>query len=82
MEGKIDDLKKTVPYFVKILNSQIPYIKQAQKLSPHPLKLFGNPWLAPDWVKTNITLNQLKGEVGGEYYQIWAHYFVKYEQFF
>ncbi len=55
---------------MKNLNSQIPYIKEAQKLSPHPLKLFGNPWLAPDWVKTNITLNQLKGEVGGEYYNI------------
>jgi glucosylceramidase len=49
----------------------------AQKLSPYKLKLFGSPWVAPDWIKTNDTFNKIKGEIGGEYYQIWANYFVK-----
>jgi O-glycosyl hydrolase len=54
----------------------------AQKLSPHQIKLFGSPWSPPAWMKTNHKFQaggQLRGEVGGEYYQIFADYFVKYE---
>jgi glucosylceramidase len=52
----------------------------AQKLSPHQIKLFGSPWSPPAWMKTNHKFQaggQLRGEVGGEYYQIFADYFVK-----
>jgi glucosylceramidase len=59
---------------------QIPYIKMAQKLSPHKIKLFGSPFSPPAWMKTNNQFKggaPLKGEIGGEYYQTWANYFVK-----
>jgi glucosylceramidase len=65
----------------KVLNFnygfKIPFVKMAQRLSPHELKLFSSPWIAPDWIKTNISSNKLKGDIGGEYYQYWANYFVK-----
>ena len=53
----------------------------AQKLSPHEIKLFGSPWSPPAWMKTNNKFNEsgsLRGEVGGEYYQTWADYFVRF----
>ena len=56
---------------------KIPYIKTAEKLSTSPLKLFGSPWIASQWVRTEVKTNQLKGEIGGEYYQIWANYLIK-----
>ncbi len=52
----------------------------AQKLSPHNIKLFGSPWSPPAWMKTNHKFDggaPLRGEVGGEYYQTGANYFVK-----
>jgi glucosylceramidase len=54
----------------------------AQKLSPHKIKLIGSPWSPPAWMKTNTKFyagGQLRGEVGGEYYQVFADYFIKYE---
>ena len=45
------------------------------------MKFFGSPWVAPNWMKTakdSKYPNQLKGETGGEYYDIWAKYLVKY----
>ena len=53
----------------------------AQKLSPHEIKLFGSPWSPPAWMKTNHKFNEsgsLRGEVGGDYYQTWANYFVRF----
>ncbi len=45
------------------------------------IKLFGSPWSPPAWMKVNDSAIDkgapLKGEVGGEYYQTWANYFVK-----
>ncbi len=55
----------------------------AQKLSPHKIKLFGSPWNFPQWMLTAYKENKtacnrlIKGEVGGEYYQSLANYFVK-----
>jgi len=43
---------------------------------------FGSPWSSPGWMKTNGKINNggyLKGQPGGEYYKIFANYFVKYE---
>ena len=59
---------------------QIPFIQLAKKLSPHKIRFFGSPWSSPAWMKTNGELNHggtLIGEPGGEYYQIWANYYVK-----
>jgi glucosylceramidase len=60
---------------------QIPYISRALKVSPHKIKLMGSPSSPPSWMKTNNKFNEsgaLRGAVGGQYYQTWANYFVKY----
>ena len=52
----------------------------AKKLSSHNLKLFGSPWSAPAWMKTNgqiIHGGFLIGKPGEKYYKTWANYFVK-----
>ncbi|CAG2176560.1 unnamed protein product [Oppiella nova] len=62
------------------LEWKIPYIQRALKVSPHKIKFFGSPWSPPSWMKTNHMFNhggELRGTVGGEYYQSWANYFVK-----
>ena len=61
-------------------NYKIPLIKQAQQKSGGNLKLFSTPWSAPGWMKTNGDMKghgQLKGDVGGEYYQAFALYYYK-----
>ncbi|CAG2107754.1 unnamed protein product [Medioppia subpectinata] len=60
---------------------KIPYIKLAQKLSPHRVKLIATSWSPPAWMKTIEKIKvfaPLKGEPGGEYYQILANYLVKF----
>ncbi|CAG2180025.1 unnamed protein product, partial [Oppiella nova] len=60
---------------------KIPYIKQAQSVCPHTLKLIGSNWSPPVWMKQIeefIAFSELKGEVGGQYYQILANYYVKF----
>jgi glucosylceramidase len=54
-------------------------MKLAQKVSKHKIKLLGTPWSPPIWMKdiANTKVVSLKGPVGGEYYQIFADYFVK-----
>ena len=49
-------------------------------MATHELRLFGSPWSAPKWMKTNNDLSHggsIKGDVGSEYWQIWAKYFVQ-----
>ncbi|CAG2174041.1 unnamed protein product [Oppiella nova] len=63
------------------LEWKIPYIQRALKVSPHKIKLFGSPWSPPSWMKTNHKFNEsgvIRGDIGGEYYQTWANYFVKF----
>ncbi|XP_054155075.1 putative glucosylceramidase 3 [Oppia nitens] len=66
------------------LDYKIPYIQKAQSLATHPLKVFGSPWSAPGWMKESyyktepVVGGHIKGPVGGEYWQIYATYFVKY----
>ncbi|XP_015911186.2 lysosomal acid glucosylceramidase [Parasteatoda tepidariorum] len=60
---------------------KIPYIQSANALSKNQLLLFGSPWSAPAWMKTNGAMNgkgELIGEPGGQYYQTWADYFVRF----
>lgn len=63
---------------------QIPYLKRAQELSKKKLLIFGSPWSAPAWMKTNDNMTgngTLKGQPGGPYYKSWAQYFVRYKYF-
>ncbi|KAK6750033.1 hypothetical protein RB195_002184 [Necator americanus] len=63
------------------LSIQIPYIIQAQQLSQNKTKFFSSPWSAPAWMKSNGHMKGggvLKGKEGGEYYQTWANYFVRF----
>jgi hypothetical protein len=74
---------KAVIFYVVLM--QIPYIKQALNLTEGKLRLFGSPWSAPYWMKTdhNMTGNgSLIGQPGGPYFKAWANYFVKYGFFF
>ncbi len=57
-------------------------MKLAKTKGTHKVKYFGSPWAAPAWMKTNGRINggaPLKGQPGGEYFKIFANYFVKYE---
>lgn len=60
---------------------KIPYIKMANELSPHKVKIYASPWSPPAWMKTNKKFNEggfLIGEPGTHYWKIWAKYFVKF----
>jgi glucosylceramidase len=54
-------------------------MKLAQNVSKHKIKLYDSPWSPPVWIKDNANIKNgtLKEPVGGEYYQIFADYFVK-----
>ncbi|XP_054158439.1 putative glucosylceramidase 3 [Oppia nitens] len=63
------------------LDYKIPYIQKAKQLATHEIRLYGSPWSAPAWMKTNDNLvhgGTLIGPVGSEYWQIYAKYLVKY----
>ncbi|XP_041035735.1 lysosomal acid glucosylceramidase isoform X3 [Carcharodon carcharias] len=60
---------------------KIPIIQAAKALSKRPLYLFASPWTAPAWMKTNnstIGKGTLKGKPGGQYYKLWANYFIRF----
>ena len=50
-------------------------------MSNRNISLFGSPWSAPAWMKTNQNMTgkgSLIGAPGGKYYKTWAQYFVRY----
>lgn len=64
----------------------IRYIKDAMVKNPE-LKIFGSPWSAPAWMKTNNNMNNggylrgvTTGAVDSNYMKAWALFFVKYVQ--
>lgn len=62
---------------------KIPFIQKAASLANEELLLFGSPWSAPAWMKTNNAMSgngALRGEPGGKYYKTWANYFVRFLQ--
>ncbi|XP_054153718.1 lysosomal acid glucosylceramidase-like [Oppia nitens] len=62
------------------LKYKIPLVKLALNVSS-TIKLFGSPWSAPAWMKTNNDIagkGSLKGDAGGPYYRSWAQYIVKF----
>ena len=56
---------------------KIPYIKMAQQVSKKQIKLYGSPWSAPAWMKSNKAIKGT-GYLLPTYYQSWANYFIKY----
>lgn len=59
---------------------KIPLIKKASQYSHGKLQLFSTPWSAPGWMKTNgdmVGHGELRGTVGGAYYQAFALYYYK-----
>ncbi|KAL8563546.1 hypothetical protein ACOMHN_060862 [Nucella lapillus] len=65
------------------LKLKIPFIQQALNLTGHKLRMFGSPWSAPAWMKTNQNMTgngTLVGQPGGPYYKTWANYFVRFVQ--
>ena len=66
---------------IEDLKLKIPIMKSAMKMSKRNIRLFGSPWAAPAWMKTNGKMQgagQLKGEAGDKYHKAWALYFVKF----
>jgi glucosylceramidase len=53
----------------------IPVLKEILAINPQ-IKILGSPWTAPSWMKTNE--NPKGGSLKPEYYDTYAHYFVKY----
>ena len=55
----------------------IPVLKEILTINPG-IKIMGSPWSAPTWMKTNN--NSKGGSLKPEYFDAYAHYFVKYIQ--
>lgn len=63
------------------LDYKIPLVQRVQDTFGRPTKMFASAWTAPAWMKTNDDLTgkgTLKGEPGGQYYQTWADYYVRF----
>ena len=55
----------------------IPVLKQILTINPS-IKILGSPWSAPVWMKDNGS--SIGGGLQGQYYNVYAQYFVKYIQ--
>jgi glucosylceramidase len=55
----------------------LPILKEILSINPN-IEILGSPWSAPPWMKTNN--NSKGGKLKPEYYETYAHYFVKYIQ--
>jgi glucosylceramidase len=55
----------------------IPVLKEILAINPD-IKIMGSPWSAPVWMKDNN--NSIGGSLKPEYYEAYAHYFIKYIQ--
>jgi glucosylceramidase len=53
----------------------VPVLKEILAIDPG-IEIFGSPWSAPAWMKTNDSLKG--GHLKPEYYGVYAKYFVKY----
>uniref|UniRef100_A0A672UVE1 Glucosylceramidase n=1 Tax=Strigops habroptila TaxID=2489341 RepID=A0A672UVE1_STRHB len=60
---------------------KIPLLQRASAMSKRPLSLYGSPWTAPAWMKSNGDVRgkgTLKGQAGDKYHKTWANYFIKF----
>lgn len=55
----------------------VPLLKQILAINPN-IKILGSPWSPPLWMKDNG--NSIGGSLQTQYYDAYAHYFVKYIQ--
>lgn len=55
----------------------IPVLKEILAINPN-IKILGSPWSGPTWMKTNHNIQG--GSLKKEYYDVYAHYFLKYIQ--
>ncbi|XP_050402562.1 lysosomal acid glucosylceramidase isoform X2 [Patella vulgata] len=63
------------------LKYKIPIIQKALSISSREISIFGSPWSAPAWMKTNNNMTgrgSLIGQPGGKYFKTWANYFIKF----
>lgn len=63
------------------LKLKIPLILYSRMKSKRNIFMFGSPWSAPAWMKTNGKMTgfgQLKGKAGDKYHKAWAVYFAKF----
>ena len=58
---------------------RIPMLQEARKAIGKDFTLFVSPWSPPSWMKDNDNMLH-GGHLKPEYYNTWAHYFVKYIQ--
>ncbi|NXK77905.1 GLCM Glucosylceramidase, partial [Amazona guildingii] len=60
---------------------KIPLLHRASAMSQRPLLLYGSPWTAPAWMRSNGDVRgkgTLKGQAGDKYHKTWANYFIKF----
>ncbi|XP_057254180.1 lysosomal acid glucosylceramidase-like [Pezoporus wallicus] len=60
---------------------KIPLLHRASAMSKRPLLLYGSPWTAPAWMRSNGDVRgkgTLKGQAGDKYHKTWANYFIKF----
>uniref|UniRef100_A0A8V5H3F9 Glucosylceramidase n=1 Tax=Melopsittacus undulatus TaxID=13146 RepID=A0A8V5H3F9_MELUD len=60
---------------------KIPILHRASAMSKRPLLLYGSPWTAPGWMRSNGDVRGkgvLKGQAGDKYHKTWANYFIKF----
>ena len=63
------------------LKLKIPLVLYSRMKSKRNIFMFGSPWSAPAWMKTNDKMTgfgQLKGKAGDKYHKAWAMYFAKF----
>ena len=57
----------------------LPFIKAAQRVARHPIRLLATPWSPPGWMKSNGEMNH-GGTLLPQYRQAWARCFVRFIQ--
>jgi glucosylceramidase len=72
--GDVELKRFTIDHDRKAL---IPFILEAMKTAPQPLKLFASPCSPPPWMKTNGKMTG-GGKLKSEYRAAWAHYYTRY----
>ena len=58
-------------------NDVIPMLKEILTINPN-IKIIATPWSPPVWMKDNASF--IGGSLQPKYYEVYAHYFVKYIQ--
>jgi len=69
------DVKQDKFSIKKEMTDLVPILKKIVAINPD-IKILGSPWTAPTWMKDNKSFKG--GSLKPEYYQSYAHYFVKY----